>query len=337
MAEAATPATLESVWNDYKDWDRVAGAAQAGTRFWQLLVLGFSVSGAVLGTASGVLSKFVSTSECPDALVYLDLIRIGGRDYSLLGILGAACLASAAYLSKEILGGSRQGEWIRARAAAEALKSAAYRFATGASPYDGREAERLLHDQSRQITDSVSKVLVVPELSMRNDESPPSPGMSPDAYLRERVLNQIEPDEGYYWRAVRKNDRLVKLFRRVGLGLAWLSALLGIFVALGESSVAPWIAVITTVSGTVAAYFQAGRYEDLAMSYAATARQLAHAVGAWKIANRSAAPGATLAALAAECETIMAAENQSWMAQWLEDFQNAAAEEEAGGPGDSTT
>src|SRR5215471_8193005 len=55
------------------------------------------------------------------------------------GMAGAVCLAFVTFLTARFLGGTQISSWIRARAASEALKREAYKYAAAAAPYDNAD------------------------------------------------------------------------------------------------------------------------------------------------------------------------------------------------------
>ena len=313
-------ATIAKVWDAYQDWATYSRRSDETVTSWRRLVLSLSVLGAVLETLSGVLNPAGSEAAVGSsaAIVTWNTLNILGEDFSTIGLLGAVFLMSAAYLSKEIVGGERQEARIQARAAAEALKSEVYLYAMQAAPYDTETAEEELLKKWQSLEESMARVAAEPTPSKRSGRTLPARGMSASDYVSQRLNSQIDPEKGYYWRSVRKNNKSVRNFQWIGLCLAWLSAVLGILVAAGVGSLATWVAVVTTVSGTIAAYFQAGRYEQLSLSYAATARRLAHTLARWELRTSAGTPVREAAALAASCEAIMSAENQGWMAQWFQ-------------------
>ena len=89
-----------------------------------------------------------------------------------------------------------------------------------------------------------------------------------------------------------------------------IAALLSAAVTLTETQqYGAWVAVITTVSGAVAAHLMAQRYEQLTITYRATADRLESVKDRWY------AKGAVnLADLVESCEAVLFEENQGWIA-----------------------
>jgi hypothetical protein len=96
-----------------------------------------------------------------------------------------------------------------------------------------------------------------------------------------------------------------------------VAAVLGGFGAVGVMGVAMWVAVITTLSTSVAGFFQANRYEYLALSYSATARRLRNILDGWRTDQSQSDPTAFIL----ECEETMSFENHSWLSEFLDDKQ----------------
>jgi hypothetical protein len=69
------------------------------------------------------------------------------------------------------------------------------------------------------------------------------------------------------------------------------------------------VAVITTISGALAAHALAQRYEQLTVSYRASAQRLESAVARWKAGG-----SADVGDLVEACENILLEENQGWIA-----------------------
>jgi hypothetical protein len=235
-------------------------------------------------------------------------------DFNLAAITGFVLLALAAYFGRNVLGGRPEKTWVTARAAAEALKSEVFKYCTRISPYDKEEdRDKKLAAAKSRITEHAGSVAVLPDPSKRTGKEAPKDAMSVEEYIKVRIEDQIDPASGFYWKEARKNQKRVKEFRMLAIAAGALSAVLGGLGAFGIVGVTIWVAVVTTFSSSFAAYFQAGRYEYLLMSYSATARRLQDLVDAWRTKALDAA------GFVSKCEAAFASENQSWMAEWLHD------------------
>jgi hypothetical protein len=90
----------------------------------------------------------------------------------------------------------------------------------------------------------------------------------------------------------------------------------GIGAALeGAKWIAAWVAVLGTISGAVAAFIFAGRYEYLAQSYELTARRLRWLIDDWQrlpAADKERKAGDFVNAF----EDVISIENKHWVAEW---------------------
>jgi SH3-like domain-containing protein len=92
--------------------------------------------------------------------------------------------------------------------------------------------------------------------------------------------------------------------------LALIGALLGAALTIsGKQRYGAWVAVVTTISGALAAHVLAQRYEQLTINYRANADRLAGFVARWTAKN-----DASLAELVEPYEAVLLEENQGWIA-----------------------
>jgi hypothetical protein len=93
--------------------------------------------------------------------------------------------------------------------------------------------------------------------------------------------------------------------------------ILGVFGAAGWT--AGWIAFITTITASVAAYLYSGRYQYLIVSYQATARQLELLKNRWAIAaDKQDDNSEKRNQFITECEMVISVENSAWMSQLID-------------------
>ena len=267
--------------------------------FWRRLVLGLGLAGAILETLS---TRFHTAPTL-------------GLDINPLGLVGATALALGAVFSSQILGGNLERVWVRSRSVAEALQSEAYRFCMRVPPYARDDREQNLKEQRGKIVEAMRGVPLVPDVARRAAKPVPGEGMTVATYLATRIARQTDSKNGFYWESARKLKRQVRRFRNAAVTFAACSAILGAFGAAGISEVAIWAAVLTTVSSSVAAYFQANRYEYLLLSYTATAGRLTELSEELQDLPESSANERDRLVLA--CEEAISVENQAWMAKWL--------------------
>lgn len=290
-------AALEHFWRQYGVWDRTAVKQQKSLARWRLCVLLIGVAAAVVAALSD-----------PRALPWPDAWPTWGLSRSVLGSAGGVLLGVAAFLTRELLGPEREGRWLRARAAAEALKRESYLLAASAPPYDGPVTRALL-DRGRKILEGVGSLQE--EQAATGDDPlkgmPPCP-LSADAYVAHRVEDQI----GYYRGKAARHGAVVKRVRALTAVLGVLGFALG---ALGSGWAGVWVVVVTTVTASLAGYLYANRLQFLVNSYMAAARNLEALRAGWETFGAS-ADAAERDRFILDCEAVLSAENQSWMSEW---------------------
>jgi len=255
--ERKKDSALAFIWGQYRVFAATSRALKAELSNWRLRVLILSIVGALFGTICQQLSG----------------AGLAGGKFSWLpgfsGILSALALALAAYFGKEILDPVRERNWVRARSMAESLKTEAYLFAANALPYNKTDAIDRLFGRTEELLESVNDL---PAKTIPSEEK--SKGLLPgsisvEQYIQKRVNDQID---AFYIPSAIKNEQIVKIGGKIGLGLGALAAILGALGATGWT--AAWVAVVTTTTLAITAYLYAGRYQYLVISYQATARRL---------------------------------------------------------------
>jgi hypothetical protein len=73
------------------------------------------------------------------------------------------------------------------------------------------------------------------------------------------------------------------------------------------------------VATAVGAYALAQRFQRLAATYRVTADRLAVRLALWEVTSGATPDPSADRALVADCEAIMAAENEAWLAEFLKD------------------
>ena len=111
-------------------WSSAANALKRRLTTARMFALGLSIAGAVFTTVASQTSEPLRHT---------------------LAILGSAPLALAEIIAARFLGGAQIMRWVRARAAAEALKHEAWLYAIGATPYNdpAASASRLSDERER--------------------------------------------------------------------------------------------------------------------------------------------------------------------------------------------
>jgi hypothetical protein len=295
MNDAQSAAHL---WERHQHWSTVATRLKAQVSFWRNAALSLSVAGATLQTLSASLERS-SVSRAA-------------------AVAGALALAAIPFIARSFLGPERVRRWLRARSVSEGLKSEIYKFCARAEPYDGADRTAKLHDSGKALeiwVDSLAIELATVEV----DPKPAPPALDPDAYVTQRVTEQIEH---YYRPQARKNATGSARLRLLGLIVAGAAAALGAVMtalqlapdASGKEGLGAWVAVLTTIGGALAAHAAANRYDQQARMYFATARQLEDLRNAWLTRGKPTDP-LQWSAFVRACEEAISAENRGWMAK----------------------
>ena len=285
---------LEFIWGQYRVWTATSRAYKARLSRWRRVVSILGSAGAVFGVLS--------------AQQWIQWDRLWPPLPGALGVTGAVLLALAAYFSKEILSFDCEGRWIRARAAAEALKREAYLLLARVPPYDGVISLGRVSEITRAV-DGLEYERLTPE---QKRAGLPAAPLTVDDYLRVRVEGQVN---NFYEPKAAENRAVARRIRTVSMALGALAVILsGLgYVWVGIPAFA---AVVTTITTALAASLYAGRYQYLVVSYMATARKLEELRVAWQVSGKTDADTAERNRLILDCEGVFATENGAWMAEW---------------------
>jgi hypothetical protein len=301
---AVTSTTVADVWREHRRWSNGASRLKRKLVLWRGVALGAAVAGAVLATLAAQLGVDTAPGFWSS-------------------VAAAASLAVAPLVRATRLGRSAVETWTRARSASEGLKAEMYLALTGTPPYGGDDGDTELDRRAQAILSDVDDLVGV-ALGQPDRDKPVPDIDGVDSYLERRVRAQIEE---YYEPGAQRQARRLAAFRGVEYALALLGAVLGAVAAVARvDALAAWVAVVTTVTAAVTAHIAAARYEQLMISYAATARQLRYLVRGW---SRTADRGPESAArLVRECEDAISRENESWMAAWTRDSDRLATSDD---------
>ena len=296
---------VDEIWKRHKEWSAAAGDLKASISFWRTVVLILSIGETFFATLA---------SQVP-----------AGFAQQLTAWTSTALLAIIPIITPRQLSAIRTKTWTRARSASEGLKAELYMYFTHAAPYANSSAESLaiLRKRTQEIEQSVSDLAKY--LAKAKPKLSPPPGdLSDNEYLQLRVTDQIN---WYLKKAGIYTDKATQ-FRSVELILAVAAALLaaaaGVWgdtlVVAGKSvAIGAWVAVLTTIGGTLTAHIAAARYDHLVTSYSATAHQLRNLVVQWPPAEGGAVPSAQWSEFVRDCEEAISKENESWMAKWAKE------------------
>ncbi len=289
---------LVYAWEKYRVYAKTSRKRKSELTAWRFRVLVLGIAGAVLGVL------------CQEA------IRLGFHEVTwdrlptVLGGLSALSLGLATYFGKELVTTEHEHRWIRSRSIAEALKSQIYIFLTGATPYNTDDKAGRLLTKTEELLESVKDL---PHESISEQEKLkgiPSHVLTVKDYIKERVDDQIN---GFYHPRSIEYAKKMERFKIIGLVLGIIAITLG---ALGSTGwTAGWVAVISTVSISLAAYVYAGRYQHLIISYQATANRLELLRTRWDASGKTDSDLMERNQFILDCEESISIENRAWMAE----------------------
>jgi len=285
-------------------WTEQAAWSQTGDRLRNVrtrsrsIVMTLTIAGAVLQTFAGTGNPAFRNAA---------------------GIAGTIALSLAAGIAGFFMKPENTQRWLRARAVAEGIKSEFYAYRASADPYTGPAALERLQENVRKII-GFAKDLAGYRARTSPKAKPMPDKLDPEAYLSQRLDGQIDT---FYLRSAKRNADRAAMFRYAEIGLALLAAVMSAistYVAKQSSTafaLGPWIAVITTIGGSIAAYAAASRYEFQATAYYAAAQELRDLKHSWQLKRDK--PDANWSAFVRQCEDVIRGENQAWMAKLLQD------------------
>jgi hypothetical protein len=196
-------------------------------------------------------------------------------------VIALAALLAAATLRTHLIATKPDAAWFEGRAAAESVKTLAWRYAVGGDPYridapDGTPADRAFSHQLLEIIEPLTAVPLPPIESV--DQVTPAMKrlrgapmeFRRDAYLRDRIDSQRR------WYATRANDnsRKAQLWSFAVLGFE-LAGITGSVVKLTTHLPYDVVGLAAAVAGVAGAWLQTKQHDTLSSSYAIAARELA--------------------------------------------------------------
>jgi len=284
---------LEELWRQQSIWSRCANRMKTRIGRARSVSLAVVVAMAVFGALASSL-----------AVAQPQLSRV------LAGF--AAFMAALLPLLRPGWSGRALRDWTRARSVSEALKSEVYLWLARVENYRDDERAVLLWEKTDQIRrDGDDLLRHCAEITPEQRALPPVHDTV--SYFAERVAGQVHR---YYRPKARALQSRLRWFRRTELTLAMIAALLGALTAVfGGSLLAPWIAVVTTISTAVVVHVAATRDEYQLIEFLRTADRLEQL----RIRASGAASSDELNALAVSAEQVISIENQGWMAKLAED------------------
>jgi hypothetical protein len=127
---------LEHVAKRAATWSQTANTLKARLDLVRWLVFGLGIAGALVAAVA-------SQIQLAPALA--------SNAHAVLTTLGTVLLAAGAFISNRLLRDFDVQAWVRARAASEALKREAFKYATRAEPYDSGDVEQKLNAERAKI------------------------------------------------------------------------------------------------------------------------------------------------------------------------------------------
>jgi hypothetical protein len=137
--------------------------------------------------------------------------------------------------------------------------------------------------------------------------------------VAKRIRSAID---GFYRPRAAQFGRIASRLRATEFALALIATIVTALVGVMEKHIisdfpfdlAALTAILTTVGALVLAHMEGARYDFLVTTYRATARRLENALA--EVNPLPAVPSAQWSSFVDRCETIIAAENNSWVAKW---------------------
>jgi hypothetical protein len=202
----------------------------------------------------------------------------------LAGLAGASLFVVALALRQHTAAHRPESRWYRARAAAESIKTLAWRFAVGGEPF-GRdlsrhEAERAFVERLREVMADMGEVVLAV-----GDTSPATQITDSMVHLRGSSLvdrraayldGRIEDQRRWYTSKAAYNALWFRRWSLATLVLEVVGVATGIAKSLGVVSfVGDLLGISAALVAAIAAWNQARQHGTLASSYAVAAQELA--------------------------------------------------------------
>jgi hypothetical protein len=298
-------AALET-WKVYRRWAAASAAMKRRRDLLTRVVFWLGLLGLVLGP--------VATHRPP----------VGPEQVlELVALASGIAVALNAYLSDKVLGSDPDVAWVRARQAAEGLKSLALTFLMRATPFGAGDEAGALDAARTRVEEALTSLvaLPIPEADAARG-FPPFP-LSVERYVESRAREQQRWFEGRVVENHRAAGRLQLVTKSLGAIAAVLAVPAAFRVGLGG-----WVAVVTAFAGALGAQVTAGRHRFLEKSYHDAAARLARAITRWETSPRRPEDDGRLVG---DCERTLRDENAAWVEFMLR--KDGAGPSASGGAG----
>ncbi|MEU4253544.1 DUF4231 domain-containing protein [Amycolatopsis sp. NPDC026612] len=272
------------LWDRQSIWSQAANRLKARISRARVLVLSFTVAGAVAGAVSANVPQPAGRFCAAVAAVALALAALAAR--------GAA---------PEIV-----RDWTRARSMSEALKSDLYSRLAGVGKFGGTDRDEVVLRALAELSANAGDL--VRHTTGLSPRVRPLPAVGDvESYATVRVRGQLDD---YYRPKSRLMAARVRTARRWEIGLAAAAAGLAAVVAVFPTFAASaWIGVLTTVTTAITAHVGAARYSYQQVEFTRTADELERL-----LVDR--ATGLTADDdFVADSERVISIQNEGWMAK----------------------
>ncbi len=287
--------SLETAWDRHRRWSAGADREKKSLTSWRRTALVLGSIGAVLETGAAQAKTFGLLGAVPMALA----------------LSGALALALVSVIIPWKLGKDSERRWIRARSISEKLKSEIHQYLARAVRYRAADRDDQLRNRCGEaVSRDEDLAAMIANVTPVAKSVPSITGI--DDYVELRVTKQIDE---YYKPAARREADAAQAFRNYQFGLALFATLLGVVAGVTDSmGISAWVAVVTTIAGSVAAHSAAGRYDYLSISYTSTASHLEDLRDEFQSkAVDGRYSDADVDAFVGSCESTISVENQAWM------------------------
>lgn len=288
MTDTDSDAVYTWAWQQQTIWSQAANKLKDKLFHIRSWTLGLVVSAAILATAASQVTEYHT---------------LAGK--VLAGVASFSAIV-AAILQKQA-GRDAVATWTQARSVSEAFKAQVYLYLTSAPPYATGDPDATLLARLDSVANAAANI------RDRTIGIAPDPAKEPQArdvatYIDERVRGQID----YFTKQSATNTRCATIFRGIGTFLAVVAAVLSAVAAATDvHHLAPWLAVITTVTGAVAAEAAFRRHEALGNEYAQARAELESLLVEYNQAGATQDAGRRLVSAT---ELVLSTQNTAWLA-----------------------
>jgi hypothetical protein len=289
---------IHAAWSFYRQCAATSAYHKKQLELFTKMSLWLGIAGAIIGTLGQVIA--------PDPKSTASRVA---------GIAGSIVVALAGIAATQATAGRRDKIWVKTRAMGEGIKTSVYLFCASAPPFDGTDRASVLAERAEKAIQELQGV----ELRPGTIKDPPG-SLTVDDYIKARVDDQIT----YYTNTAIKYQERADFWRFCGLLAASSGAILGGVSAM--FSLAPWVALLSTVVTSLTAYVKGQQYESMIALYQATASRLLLLKDRWLDSGKSDADAAERNAFIKSCEDTMSLENGAWVTRWVDQTPTKTSE-----------